>query len=582
MKVESINGTGTGITRDTRSDSYSKVYAARYNTKQQVNPGKDNTLRTTANLNISDRQDIATSGLALIPVKVLGELEKTNLQNEINVAIAKGASDDALNNIIASYGVPQYTINTDYTDKNEEAGLYITEEVEIDVSDDEVDATDQSTDMQILSAKKKKVKKKKKVRKEGAIENDSKTASHSKIDYDSVAAKQIKQEAKRDRDLLKAQEKENPNSLYHHDSEMDDGGKSKRLRTNGVTVTKSNTTGVDDIGYHKSINGVGYSGPDDYFTAAEHGVNRFRQNDLSLFNNRYRFGYIDPYRTVSTVREYLFFTKPDLNICADPDGNVTTTLAPYLQTKDFWTELYDNQYDVIKELQYSLDKTNPFNNLLGNAVISTLEIPGIDAEMIDTPANMYGVSYTYRGSSEASDNNPTFSLEFRDNKYLPIYNFFKAYEDYETIKHHGHLPPQDIYRQQKILYDQYSVYKIMVGDDGETILYYGKFYGVKSKSLPRDVFSNTDFSNGLSYSIDFGAAFYDDMQPYILVEFNKLYKTAWDNAKYEYDVHNTDLDIPDNRRAKAARVFRVYSKYAKNSNTAGYVYKLKWKGDDEI
>lgn len=582
MKVESINGTGTGITRDTRSDSYSKVYAARYNTKQQVNPSKDNTLRTTANLNVSDRQDIATSGLALIPVKVLGELEKTNLQNEINVAIAKGASDEALNNIIASYGVPQYTINTDYTDKNEEAGLYITEEVEIDVPDDEVDTTDQSTDIQILSAKKKKIKKKKKVRKEGAIENDSKTASHSKIDYDSVAAKQITQEAKRDSDLRKEQEKENPSSLYHHDSEMDDAGKSKELRTSAITISKSNETGVDDVGYHKSINGAGYSGPDDYFTAAEHGVNRFRQNDLSLFNNRYRFGYIDPYRTVSTVREYLFFTKPDLNICADPDGNVTTTLAPYLQTKDFWTELYDNQYDVIKELQYSLDKTNPFNNLLGNAVISTLEIPGIDAEMIDTPANMYGVSYTYRGSSEASDNNPTFSLEFRDNKYLPIYNFFKAYEDYETIKHHGHLPPQDIYRQQKILYDQYSVYKIMVGDDGETILYYGKFYGVKSKSLPRDVFSNTDFSNGLSYSIDFGAAFYDDMQPYILVEFNKLYKTAWDNAKYEYDVHNTDLDIPDNRRAKAARVFKVYSKYAKNSNTAGYVYKLKWKGDDEI
>lgn len=581
MKVESINGTGTGITRDTRSDSYSKVHAARYNTKQQVNPSKDNTLRTTTNLNVSDRQDIATSGIALIPNKVVGELEKTNLQNEINVAIAKGVSDDTLNNIIASYGASQYTINTDYTDKNEEAGLYITEEIEIDVPDDEVDTTDQSIDIQILSAKKK-VKRKKKVKKEGARENSEKIASHSKVDYDSVVAKQINQEAKKDRDLRSAQDKDNPGTMYHHDSEMDDGGKSKELRTSSVTVINSNKTGVNDDGYHKSINGAGYTGPDDYFVAAEHSANRFKQNDLSLFNNRYRFGYIDPYRTVSTVREYLFFTKPDLNICADPDGNVTTTLAPYLRTKDFWTELYANQYDVIKELQYSLDKSNPFNDLLGNAVISTLEIPGIEAEMIDTPANMYGVSYTYRGSSEASDNNPTFSLEFRDNKYLPVYNFFKAYEDYEVIKHHGHLPPQDIYRQQKILYDQYSIYKIMVGDDGETILYYGKFYGVKSKSLPRDVFSNTDFSNGLSYSIDFGAAFYDDMKPHILVEFNNLYKTAWNNAKYEYDVHNTDLDIPDNRRAKAARVFRVSSSYAKNSNTAGYIYKLKWKGDDRI
>ena len=320
-------------------------------------------------------------------------------------------------------------------------------------------------------------------------------------------------------------------------------------------------------------------GVDEAWKAAKHGANLFEKNELDPFNKRYRFGFIDPYRTVSTVREYLFFTKPDLNIYKQDDaGRPSSILNEYLKTRSYWTELASMHNDVIRELELSLDTSNPFNNLLGNTVINTLEIPSTEAEMIDTPANMYGVSYTYRGSSEASDNNPTFSLEFRDTKYLPVYHFFKAYDDYETIKHHGHLPPCVKYRRDRILYDQYSIYKFLVGDDGETILYYGKFYGVKSKSVPRDVFSNTDYSNGLSYSIDFGAAFYDDMKPFILAEFNNLYAPAWEAAKYEYNVHNIILDMPDNRAAKAARVYRVRS----NQAPGGFVYKLKWKGDDTI
>lgn len=318
---------------------------------------------------------------------------------------------------------------------------------------------------------------------------------------------------------------------------------------------------------------------DEAWKAAKHGANLFEKNELDPFNKRYRFGFLDPYRSVSTVREYLFFTKPDLNIYAqDASGHPGNNLSEYLRTKSYWTELAAMHPDVIRELELSLDTSNPFNNLLGNTVINSLEVPSTEAEMIDTPANIYGVAYTYRGSSEASDNNPTFSLEFRDTKYLPVFHFFKAYDDYEIIKHHGHLPPSDHYRRDRILYDQYSIYKFLVGEDGETILYYGKYYGVKSKSVPRDVFSNTDYSNGLSYSIDFGAAFYDDMKPELLVEFNNLYTTAWEAAKYEYSVHNLVLDMPDNRAAKAARVYRVRS----NQAPGGFVYKLKWKGDDVI
>lgn len=365
---------------------------------------------------------------------------------------------------------------------------------------------------------------------------------------------------------------------------QDDDGTSERLRKSDISKVVQDDNGNKHVllGNDKSTknttNRIWYNS-DEAFKAAKHAANLFDRNDLDPFTRRYRFGYIDPYRTVSTVREYLFFTKPDLNIYPlDDSGSPQSDLSEYLRTQPYWTELSVMHPEVIKELELSLDSSNPFNNLLGNTVMNTLEIPASEAEMIDTPANMYGVSYTYRGSSEASENNPTFSLEFRDTKYLPVYHFFKAYDDYEILKHHGHLPPALKYRRNRILYDQYSIYKFLVDEDGETIIYYGKFYGVKSKSVPRDVFSNTDYSNGLSYSIDFGAAFYDDMKVSILAEFNNLYAPAWQSAKYEYNVHNSILDAPDNRPAKAARVYRMKSSQA----PGGFVYKLKWKGDDKI
>lgn len=338
---------------------------------------------------------------------------------------------------------------------------------------------------------------------------------------------------------------------------------------------------------------------DDYLQGALHAAGIWRHEDIDIYNKRYRFGIINPYESIGSVREYLFFTKPDLNIYPrnDDNGVPSSKLAPYLQTQPLWTDLASRYYQVLTCLQSSLDTTkggpkDPFNHLLENAVQSNMEVPPLSAEMVETPNNMYGVGYTYRGSSEAGNDTYNFSLEFRDTKWKPVYNFFQAYEDYETLKHHGVLPVWRYYRYAKILYDQYSVYKIMVDEDGETILYAGKAYGVKSKSLPRDAFSNTDFSNGLSYSIDFEAAFYDD-KPNILYEFNSIAREYYNSLPYQLDVHNHILDRPDARPAKCAYIAGLpgdssYVGYDPDDTTGKTMapgrrlLKLKWRGDDRV
>ena len=314
---------------------------------------------------------------------------------------------------------------------------------------------------------------------------------------------------------------------------------------------------------------------------AEHTNNIFSRGEISssLYTKTFRFGLMNPYGSVSTGREYLFFTKPDLNIF-DTDENlvVSQNLNSGLQDIAFWMELKRRKNTTIRMLQNSLYKDDPFNHLLQNQVVSNLDIPGLNSTLVDTPTNMYGVSFSYRGTSESDDDNPEFSLEFKDTRYLDTYMFFKAYEEYETLKHHGVIRPSKYYIKNKILHDQFSIYKFIVDEDMETILYYGKMYGVMPKSLPRDTFSTPIFDDGIKYSIDFKAAFYEDMKPDILADFNYLTVNWYNSQPYQINPHNVALDHADMRPGVAAFVEKV-----DNINyPTGYCYKLKWRGSDKI
>jgi hypothetical protein len=320
----------------------------------------------------------------------------------------------------------------------------------------------------------------------------------------------------------------------------------------------------------------------DYFKGLKHSRNLFNLDEIDLHNKTYRFGILNPNMALSGVREVLFFTKPDLSILKRNDitGKVYDTLNGGLAGRTFWEEMLTKRRTTINSLQGSVDGwTDPFNHLLQNTVSSNLEIPGLSSEGIETTKNAYGVNITYRGSSEASNDSFDFSLEFKDTKWLDVYYYFKMYEEYETLKHHGAVAPWKPYISSKILHDQFAIYKFLLDDDNETILYYAKFWGVYPKSLPRDTFSNTSFDTGITYSIEFKGQFFDDSDPIILREFNDLAAPLYNDGKvckYRIDVYNDLVGRIDGRAAKCAYVVQ---EPAKRSPT-GFVYKLKWKGSD--
>lgn len=252
----------------------------------------------------------------------------------------------------------------------------------------------------------------------------------------------------------------------------------------------------------------------------------FRE-ELDFYNKFCRFGYIDPYNTVETTREYIFFTKPDLHIFS---GNNENTLNPQI-SEPMFKDAFDMKRDTLKQLQMSLiGNRNPFMNLLSATVRSSLDLPGISASETESAANVSGEFLGIRRTSNTSDHNHEFSLEFEDTKWLDVYMTFKLWDEYYKLKHAGNVTPTNRnYILNKVAYDQISIYKFIVAEDMETIIHYSKLWGVYPTSVPRDVFNNME--GVLKVPIDFKAQFVKDMDPLIISDFNKLvYKHTMDKS----------------------------------------------------
>ena len=317
----------------------------------------------------------------------------------------------------------------------------------------------------------------------------------------------------------------------------------------------------------------------------------YNRKDIQWYTKFKRFGVLDPYNAPTGSKEYLFFTKPDLNLVI-PSKNV---LNPELKNQPYFVELIQRYPDIISQLQKSngIGDKGPFMAILSNSVKNTLEIPAITTNVIDTPATIYGTSYNYRGWGYQSDEKLEFSLEFEDTKYLEVYNLVKAYEEYERLKHLGLVTPPNIdqapvdkngrcfsyYIRNKILHDQFSIYKFIVEDDGETIIYYAKLWGVFFKNVPRDAFSDMKVDGGLTYAIEFEAAFIDDMNPTILSDFNTLISPYLKGTK-NLPIYNSDKRMIDGTWATIPKITKVFTERNKTWNgpkNMQYCYKLKWR-----
>ena len=321
-----------------------------------------------------------------------------------------------------------------------------------------------------------------------------------------------------------------------------------------------------------------------------------KEKRFNMFN---RAGVMDPTASVFNTKEYVFFTKPDLHIFgneyydekADEKGenpikvNNRDELAPELADIPIFKDGYNRYRHVLGQLQSSYRGPyyyqSPFMNLLSNSIKSAVDLPAINAEETATASNAYGTTITYRDTSEKSDDGFEFNIEFEDNRYLEVYMLFKFYDEYERKKHLGIIKPFRKYTENRIIHDQFAIYKFLVAEDGETILYFAKYWGVYPKGVPRDIM-NEITENRLRFTIPFKAQFVDDSDPLILADFMKL-----TNPNNEFKV-SMSMPMYDQRTQQANLKFGMVpfitmndvSDYTKiNYYDRISVYKLRWIED---
>lgn len=312
-------------------------------------------------------------------------------------------------------------------------------------------------------------------------------------------------------------------------------------------------------------------------------ANKFFPKDrIRVYDKISRYGYIPIYETEQVCKEYLFFTKPDLNIFGDDKHTsfgYDTELNSYLANIPFFVESNQRNKDALRQLQYSVKDSygvnNPFMYVLSNAVTSKLDLPGISADSKESTSNIMGTAIQYRGHSYKSDNGYDFSLSFTDTAYLDIYTMVKAYDEYMRLLKTGEVRPIRKYIENRIISEQFSIYKFLISEDGETILYYAKLTGCYFTDVPRSDMSDPG-NDGFKYSLSFHAQFVEDSNPMILEEFNRISpgRKSMDYANVYDNVHNV-VDNTWVRWPKIIKVDKFNDPQVKRRGTM-YDYRLKW------
>lgn len=308
----------------------------------------------------------------------------------------------------------------------------------------------------------------------------------------------------------------------------------------------------------------------------------FNPEDFQDYDRFYIFPRNDPYRALNTTREYIFVTKPDLNIFANTTD--PATLNPEIANDPFFSNLLDRGYGkILQSLQNSFtggDNITPFVNLLSNYKISSLELSPISAGDIETGANMFGTRMYYRRPTDTSDEECDFSIEFKDTKFLDCYLWFKAYDQYEQRKYQGKISLRNPeYARCKILSDQMTIFKFIVGEDGESLVYWACIWGCYPKSVPRDTFSELNANGGLSFSINWHGSFQSDMDPLILQHFNKLVKeSGMYSASADLPLYDEEIGSIRQDAAYCPYIVGLSDTDTKiNTYDGKKVYKLRWR-----
>lgn len=301
----------------------------------------------------------------------------------------------------------------------------------------------------------------------------------------------------------------------------------------------------------------------------------YELRDMNYNSSFYRFPRWDPYHLVEGTKELVFFTKPDLPILSN--GTLNSSAECNAAEVSLFKSLYDLGYGktTLTDLCFHnglVDKDCPFIRILTNRISASVDIPDIRVDSLESAQNMYGTKLYYPKSSMGSDENIEFSVEFEETNHLEIYYLFKAWDYFRRLCWLGVMRPDINYILNKVLCDHISVYKFILDNDGETILFCCKWTGVYPVSISRNSFGEVPEKGPLKMTIGFKqSGWFEDTDSSVIADFNALV-SSW---KWSYE----NMDMWDNeiQAISGENVYIPYIVQDTSVNSDGYSkYLFRW------
>ena len=290
--------------------------------------------------------------------------------------------------------------------------------------------------------------------------------------------------------------------------------------TNCVDVTYGDLRGklnidannvLDAIQYQKHLTSIKKDLNANYFSSV-YELNDRLAKQYNLFD--VRFPDYDLKRSFTRI----FITRPDLNFFED---DTNSKLCSAISSDPTYHYIYSTHPIAFTELTAAYSGAHDLNFTLSNAARSM----EVSDELIDTQEigeTILGFKMIYGKSIHKSMTAGSLNIHFRDDKTLTVYNMISAWVKYISDVYHGvHVPKARYIRDKQLDYAS-SIYYFVVGEDGETIIYGMKYYGVFPINIPSSNFSKSDNTmiDDVTYNIQFAYSFKDPINILTLAELN--------------------------------------------------------------
>lgn len=314
-----------------------------------------------------------------------------------------------------------------------------------------------------------------------------------------------------------------------------------------------------------------------------HGIDQSDQQRKSLYGmragayNRYKIPFLND--QLGKSFSHVFFTRPNCNLF-DENGKVVENVI-----KD---PFFFQQYAKNKKLFYQLsnnpqayDYGHDFGLLFSNCKSFQLSDEYIGTNTYGTTVNGHKVSY---GQSDIeSQTAETFNIEYTDDGNLNIYFLHKLWVKYISNVYTGRFSPRQESIFNKELDYASSCYYFLCGEDGETIKFWSKYYGVFPITIPSSQFSY-QYGQILalpSLDIKYQYSWKRDTDPLSLLEFN-MNAFSGDTRNAEWSaVYTPSFDVQTGH-AGPTWVGPPYVELCRNNNLGIYDYKLRFRSFPDL